>query len=139
MKVLAIILALFVLGNAELAHAACPTGSVVVRGRVDNPPGNAIVRVQLIYAQNQVEDSTDTTLENPNFTIKVPFYTQSRGPKVNGLLEKCNRKPRSVVVMLLQGDDEQDRFVLDLTKDFDSPFPNGYTLRSPVVLKGRIP
>jgi hypothetical protein len=139
MKVLAIILALFAVVNAKLSYAACPTGSVVVRGRVDNPPGNAIVRVQLIYAQNQVEDSADTTLENPTFTIKVPFYTQSRGPKVNGLLEKCNRKPKSVVVTLLQGDEEHDRLVLDLTKDFDSPFPNGYTLRSAVVLKGRIP
>jgi hypothetical protein len=126
---------LFVVVSVALSAAACPTGSVVVKGHVENPPAKAVVRVELIYSQRQVEDSADTTLENPSFTIKVPFYTQSRGPVVNGLFEKCNRKPKTVIVRLLQGDEERDSKTLDLVKDFDSPFPDAYTLRSPLVLK----
>jgi len=125
---------LFVIVSVALSAAACPTGSVVVKGRVENPPADAVVRVELIYSQRQVEDSADTTLESPSFTIKVPFYTQSRGSIV-GFLEKCNRKPKTVIVSLLQGDEEHDSKTFDLVKDFDSPFPNAYTLRSPLVLK----
>jgi len=126
----------FVVLSAALSSAACPTGSVVVKGRVENPPAQAVVRVELIYSQRQVEDSADTTLDNPSFTIKVPFYTQSRGPGFNGLFEKCNRKPKTVIVKLLQGDEEHASKTLDLAKDFDSPFPNAYTLRSPLILNG---
>jgi hypothetical protein len=129
------VVALFVLVSVTLSSAACPTGSVVVKGRVENPPAKAVVRVELVYLERQVEDSAETILENPSFTIKVPFYTQSRGPTVvNGLLEKCNRKPKTVIVTLLQGDEEHDSKTLNLVKDFDSPFPDAYTLRSPLVL-----
>jgi len=128
---------LFALVSAVLCSAACPTGSVVVKGRVENPLANAVVRVGLIYSERQVEDSANTTLDNSSFTVKVPFYTQSRGPVVNGLLEKCNRKPKTVIVRLLLGDEQHDSKTLNLLKDFDSPFPNAYTLRSPLVLKNQ--
>lgn len=53
---------------------------------------------------------------------------------VNGLLEKCNRKPKTVIVRLLRGDAEHDSKTLNLAKDFDSPFPDAYMLRSPLEL-----
>jgi hypothetical protein len=129
------VITLFALLSAVLCSAACPTGSVVVKGRVENLPANAVIRVELLYSQRQVEDSAETTLENPSFTVKVPFYTQSREPVVNGLFEKCNRKPKTVIVRLLQGDEQHDSKTLDILKDFESPFPNAYTLRLPLVLK----
>jgi len=93
----ATVVTLFVLLSVAFSSAACPVGSVVVKGRVENPPAKTVVRVELIYSQRQVEDSADTTLENTSFTIKVPFYTQSRGPVI-GFFEKCSRKPKTVTV-----------------------------------------
>jgi len=118
------------------SYAACPTDVVIVKGRVVNAPRNAIVRVQLVYLRQQVEDSGDTTLDNGRFTIKVPFYTQSHGPVINGLFEKCNRKPKTVIVSLEEGDQELDRVSLDLAKDFTMPYGSAYTLRSEIVLHG---
>ena len=126
---------LFVLVSVALSFGACPVGYVVVKGRVENPPAKVLVRVELIYLQGLVEDTAETTLENSDFTLKVPFYTQSRGPVVNGLFEKCNRKPKTAIVRLSHGDEEWDSRTLDLGKDFDSPFGNTYMLRSPLVLK----
>jgi hypothetical protein len=119
-----------------MSYAACPTDLVIVKGRVVNAPRNAIIRVQLVYLRQQVEDSADTTVDNGTFTIKVPFYTQSRGPVLNGLFEKCNRKPKTVIVSLVEGGQEYDRVSLVLDKDFTMPYPSAYTLRSEIVLHG---
>ena len=123
-------------GLSTVSYAACPTDLVVVKGRVVNAPRNAIVRVQLVYLRQQVEDSGDTTLDSGTFTIKIPFYTQSRGPVLSGLFEKCNRKPKTVIVSLTQGAQEYDRVSLDLAKDFTMPYSSAYILRSEIVLHG---
>jgi hypothetical protein len=125
-----------ILLSCTFSDAACPTATVIVKGRAENPPSNATVRVELVYLQGRVEDSADTTLENGTFTVKVPFYTQSRAAVVNGLFEKCNRKPKTVNVSLVEGDHEYDRVSLDLAKDFITPYPSAYTLRSQLVLHG---
>ncbi len=93
-KAKATVVTLFALVSAVICSATCPTGSVVVKGSVQNPQANAVVRVELIYSERQVEDSADTTLENPSFTVKVPFYTQSRSPVVNGLLRNATASRR---------------------------------------------
>lgn len=129
-----VVVGLFVLAFSALASAACPTGFVVVKGRVENPAARSVVRVELIYSHRQAEDSAETALENASFTLKVPFFTQSRGPVVDGLLEKCDRKPKTVIVRLLQGGEVLDSKTLYLVKDFDWPFPNAYMLRLPLVL-----
>jgi hypothetical protein len=125
--------------SAISSYAACPTAFVIVKGHVENAPHNSIVRVQLVYLRQQtqqVEDSSDMTLESGTFTIKVPFYTQSRGPVVNGQFEKCNRKPKTVIVSLLQDDHEYDRVSSDFARDFTMPYPGAYALRSEIVLHG---
>ena len=122
-----------------LAYALCGTDVVIVTGRVHHPPSQASVRVQLVYAKPQHQESVETTLEAERFTIQVPFFTQSRAPLLNGsLFEKCDRKPKAVVVTLLGGDQSQeyDRVALDLMKDFKMSDPSAYTLRSEVVLSG---
>ena len=57
---------------------------------------------------------------------------------MGSLLEKCDRKPKTMVVTLLQGDQNQeyDRVSLDLTKDFKMADPSAYTLRTEIVLNG---
>lgn len=53
-------------------------------------------------------------------------------------LGKCDRKPKTVVVTLLRGgqNQEYERVSLDLTKDFKMADPSAYTLPTEIVLNG---
>jgi hypothetical protein len=53
-------------------------------------------------------------------------------------LERCDRKPKTVVVTPLPGDQNQeyDRVSLDLAKDFKMADPSAYTLPTEIVLNG---
>jgi hypothetical protein len=141
----------FVLGPAATSFAAswCGTEVVILKGRVENPPRDASIRVQLLYAKKQQEhlgkqqaqpgESGEVTLENGRFTIQIPFVTQYREPVIfAGLRDKCDRKPKTVVVTLLEGDqnEERDRVSLDLAKDFTKADATAYTPRSDIVLHG---
>ena len=77
-------------------------------------------------------------VEDGTFSLPIEFLTQSRRPVVNGLFEKCDRKPTSVVVTLVENgrDQEDDRVSLDLARDFKKADPSAYDLRSEIVLKG---
>ena len=121
------------------AHASCPVNVVVVKGRVEHVPGSAKVHVQLVYANKLGGDSGEATLADTNFTIPVEFLTQSRRPKlIGGLGEKCNRRPKTVIVTLVGSDlpQEYDRVSLDISKDFEMLYPGAYTLRSRLLLHG---
>ncbi len=74
------------------------------------------------------------TIENGTFSIPIEFLTQSRRPVVNGLLEKCNRRPKTVIVKLVVDDQESDSVSLDFAKDFKMADSSAYTLRSELVL-----
>jgi hypothetical protein len=113
---------------------ACAVDVVIVKGRVDDPPGNATVRVQLVYARDVAGESGEASIENGTFNIPIEFLTQSRRPVINGLLEKCNRRPKTVIVKLLEGDHEYDTVSLDFAKDFKMADSSAYTLRSELVL-----
>jgi len=113
---------------------ACAVDVVIVKGRVDHPPGNAVVRVQLVYAKNVAGESGEATMENGTFNIPIEFLTQSRRPVVNGLLEKCTRRPKTVIVKLLEDDHEYDSVSLDFAKDFKMADSSAYSLRSELVL-----
>jgi hypothetical protein len=120
-----------------LARGECPVDTVIVKGRVEHAPPKAKVRVELVYAKEQVEDSGQATLENETFSIPTEFLTQSRRPVLMGSLrEKCDRKPKTVAITLVEGDQELDRVSLDFGKDFLMADPTAYTLRSEVVLNG---
>jgi len=128
-----------VLIACSFTHAVCSVAVVTVRGRADHAPDNAIVRVQLVYPGDAVEDSGDVTVANGRFSVPIDFLTQSRKPIVNGFGEKCNRKPKTVIVTLVEAgqNHEYDRVCLDFAKDFKmadlSPY---YTLKSELVLDG---
>jgi hypothetical protein len=121
----------------NLARAECRVDTVIVKGRVENAPPKAKVRVELVYAKEQVGDSGEATLENATFSIPIEFLTLSRRPVLMGnLREKCDRKPKTVVVTLVEGDQKLDSVSLDFAKDFWMADPTAYTLRSEVVLNG---
>jgi hypothetical protein len=124
--------------TCTFARAGCSVDVVMVRGRVDSVPGNAKVRVQLIYSGDVAGESGEVTVEDGRFSIPIDFLTQSRRPVVNGILEKCGRRPKTVIVTLVGSDQEQeyDRVSLDFAKDFRMADPTAYTLRSELVLKG---
>lgn len=129
---------IFVLSASTFAPAQCPVDEVIVRGRVDHPPGNATVRVQLVYARNMPGESGDTTLENENFSLPLEFLTESRRPIINGSFGKCGRRPTTVIVTLADREQnhEYDRISLDFAKDFKMLFSGTYALKSELLLKG---
>jgi hypothetical protein len=117
----------------------CPVGVVLVKGRVEHLPGNARVRVQLVYPRNLGGDSGEATSVAINFSVPVEFITQSRRPLLVGTFrEKCDRRPKTVIVTLVGGDPAQEynRLSLDLARDFRKTDSNTYALKSEIVLKG---
>jgi hypothetical protein len=79
-------------------------------------------------------------LETDSFRIEISFLSQSRGPALIGTFrEKCDRKPRAVVVTLVEGEREFDRVSLNLAKDFRMMDSSAYALRSELLLHGPPP
>ncbi len=123
--------------TGTLAHGGCSVDVVTVRVRAERAPRDAKVRVQLVYAQGQVEDSAEATVDSGAFNVPVEFLTQSRRPILIGnFREKCDRKPKTVVITLVWSDQEYDRVSFEFPKDFKMAMPGSYTLPSEVVLNG---
>jgi hypothetical protein len=120
--------------TCAFAPAECSVDVVIVKGRVDHAASHAKVRVQLVYAKGMAGESGETTIENGNFSVPIEFLTQSRRPVINGLLEKCDRRPKTVIVTLLESDHESDSVSLDFAKDFKIADSSAYSLRSELVL-----
>lgn len=136
-KALARILSIGVISSGAFSHASCSVDVVIVNGRVEHAPPNSSVRVQLVYSNQKMGESGDVTVEGGSFRIQVPFLTQSRAPVLIGTLrEKCDRRPKTVVVTLIKADQEYDRVYLDLAEDFKMADPGAYTLRSEILLHG---
>jgi hypothetical protein len=55
---------------------------------------------------------------------------------MGSLREKCDRKPKAVVITLREDDQELDRVSLDFARDFRMADPTAYALRSEAVLNG---
>ena len=125
------------IASSAFLYAKCPVDVVIVNGRVEHAPPNGSVRVQLIYPRQKTGESGDVTVEGGSFRIQIPFFTQSRAPVLIGeFLEKCDRKPKAIVVTLIEADQEYDRVSLDLAKDFKMADPSAYALRSEILLHG---
>jgi hypothetical protein len=124
------------------AFSQCSVDFVIVNGRVEHAPRKGIVRVQLVYPKQKrkMGESGEVTVEGGSFRIQIPFLTQSRAPGLLGIREKCDRKPETIVVTLVEADQERDheydRVSLDLAKDFKMADPSAYALRSEILLHG---
>ena len=71
-------------------------------------------------------------------TIQIPFLTEYQEPVIFAEFRHKCRKPKSVVVTLLEGyqNEERDRISLDMVKDFTKADANAYKPRLDIVLHG---
>ena len=135
-KALAGILAVCAFTSGVLSHAQCSVDVVIVNGRVEHAPRDASVRVQLVYPKQEKGELGETTLEGSSFRMQISFLTQSSRPLLTNLPAKCHRKPETVVVTLVEGDQEYDQVSLDLARDFKLADSSAYAPRSEIVLQG---
>ena len=115
------------------AHAQCPVDSIVIKGRVENAHPHSAVRVQLVFPKHKPGESGEVTVEDGVFQIPIEFVTEQSSIFTN-LPPRCGRKPKTVIVTLLENDQQTDQVFLDFAKNFKLADPTAYTLRSPVVL-----
>ncbi len=122
-------------------YARCSPNTVIVKGHIRNAPRGAKVRVVLLYTE-QAGESGDVIPIGAGFTLQIPFLTESRPPLLVGSFrQKCDRKPKTVLVTLLvkdpSGDDQEyDRVSLDFSKDFTQADASAYSSRAEVTLDG---
>lgn len=134
-KLIRVLLAIFPL--CLVAYAQCPVDAVIVKGRVEHPiaQNNYRVRVELVYPKHKPGESGEVTVEDQNFKIPVEFVTEQSSLFTN-LPKRCGRKPKTVVITLLSGDQKSDEVSLDFTRNFRMADASAYTLRSELVLNG---
>lgn len=134
-KLIRVLVASFPL--CPVAYAQCPVDTVIVKGRVENPIGknDYQVRVQLVYPKHKPGESGEVTVEDANFRIPVEFVTAQSSLFTN-LPKRCGRKPQTVVITLLNGDQKSDEVSLDFARNFTMADASAYTLRSELVLNG---
>jgi hypothetical protein len=108
-----------------------------VRGRVEHPiaQNNYRVRVELVYPKHKPGESGEVTVEDVNFKIPVESVTEQSSLFTN-LPKRCGRKPQTVVITLLSGDQKSDEVALDFARGFKMMDASAYTLRSELVLNG---
>ena len=134
-KLLQVLLAILPL--CLLAHAQCPVDTVIVKGRVEHPvaKNDYRVRVQLVYPKHKPGESGEATVEDAIFQIPVEFVTAQSSLFTN-LPARCGRKPQTVVITLLSGDQKSDEVFLDFAKNFRMVDASAYTLRTELALNG---
>ena len=71
--------------------------------------------MQLLYPNHKAGDSAEVTLGPSG--LRFPILTQSHAAVlIDTFRKKCDRKPRTVVVTLIEADREYDRVSLDLAR-----------------------
>ena len=123
--------------GCSIAYAECPVDTVILKGRVEHATGGAKVRVLLVYRKAVTGESGEASVEDGTFRIPIEFLTLSKRPLLRNLPEKCDRKPRTINVTLIEGDQESESLSLDLVRDFKLADPSAYALRSELVLEGK--
>lgn len=124
--------------GCSIAYAECPVDTVILHGRVEHAAPGAKVRVLLIYPKGVTGESGEASVaEDDTFRLPIEFLTLSKRPMLRDLPEKCGRKPKTVNVILVEGDQEGEPLSLDFVRDFKLADPSAYTLRSDLVLEGK--
>lgn len=119
-----------------MARAQCGVETVIIKGRVvENTNAHSKVRVQLVFPKEKPGESGEVTVEDGTFQIPIEFVTMQSSIFTN-LPKRCGRKPKTVVITLLENDRESDQVFLDFAKNFKMADASAYTLRSELVLKG---
>jgi hypothetical protein len=123
------------LAGTAIASAQCPVDTVIVKGRVENSTRDSKVRVQLMFANDQPGPSAETAPQDGTFRLPIEFLTQSTRPLLTNLKPKCDRRPISVVIRWLAGDQEIASLTLDFKRDFKMTDFSAYMPQSDIVLK----
>jgi hypothetical protein len=126
-----------IFGLCLVAHAQCPVDTIIVKGHIENSSAKKDyrVRVQLVYPKHKPGESGEVSVEDGNFRIPLEFVTEQSSIFSN-LPKRCGRKPQTVIITLLSGDDKSDEASLDFARSFTMVDPSAYTLRSELVLDG---
>ena len=74
-------------------------------------------------------------MEDAKFQIPVEFVTTQSSLFTN-LPKRCGRKPQTVIITLMKGDQKSDEVSLDFSRNFRMEDPSAYRLRSELVLNG---
>jgi hypothetical protein len=100
-----------------VAHAQCPVDTVIVKGRVEHPIAQNDYRVQvhLVYPKHKPGESGEVTVEDAKFQIPVEFVTAHSSLFTN-LPKRCGRKPQTVIITLMSGDQKSDEVSLDFAE-----------------------
>lgn len=108
-----------------------------MKGRVEHPIGqnDYRVRVELVYPKHKPGESGEVSVEGRNFKIPVEFVTEQSSLFTN-LPKRCGRKPQTVVITLLSGEQKSDEVSLDFVRSFRMVDASAYMLRSELVLSG---
>jgi hypothetical protein len=88
-----------------------------------------------MYPKHKPGESGEASVEDGNFRIPLEFVTEQSSIFSN-LPKRCGRKPQTVIITLLSGDDKSDEASLDFARSFTMVDPSAYTLRSELVLDG---
>ena len=115
------------------ALAQCPVDSIVVKGRVENANPHSTVRVQLVFPKHKPGESGEATVEDGAFQVPIEFVTEQSSIFAN-LPTRCGRRPKTVIITLLENDQQADQVFLDFARNFQLADPSAYTLRSKLVL-----
>lgn len=117
-----------------VTRAQCPVETVIVKGRVaGKASANSKVRVRLVYPKEKPGESGEVTVEDGAFRIPIEFVTMQSSIFTN-LPKRCGRKPKTVVITLLENDQQSDEVFLDFAKEFRMADASAYSSRSEVVL-----
>lgn len=131
-----LIVCALLLSICGVSNAACPVDTIIIKGRVDSAPRNASVHVQLVYANKPGESGEATVQDDGTFNIPLEFVTQSRRAIVDGIGEKCDRRPQSVLISLMPAAGEKafDEISLIFLRDFKMVDASAYAPRYEIVL-----
>lgn len=106
--------------SSLLAFAQCPVDTVLVKGRVETAAAHAKVRVQLLYAKGKRGESGEVTVEEGAFQIPIEFVTVQSSIFSN-IPARCGRKPKTIVITLLENDQSPTKLFWTLTRPSESP------------------
>ena len=119
-----------------MARAQCPVNTLIVKGRVvETANAHSKVRVELVYPKEKPGEAGEVTVEDGAFQIPIEFVTMQSSIFTN-MPKRCGRKPKTVVITLLENDQQSDQLFLDFAKNFKMTDASAYSPRTELVLNG---
>ena len=105
----------------------CPTGSVTIRGRVENlPSGVTAAEIAVVVETPKGKTSKTASVSNGEFTAEVPFSTLSSSI-LGG--DRCNNEPTAVVVRIVAAGRVYVQKSIPFKNSFDMYGPSLYRLK----------